>query len=532
MHSSNINLKGDNPFPQPLVSIIIPTFNRPDSLRETLESVLAQTCRNFEAIVINDGGADVSGVIAVVNNDKRIVYLQHSENKGLAAARNTAIRAAHGKYVAYLDDDDIYYPEHLETLVGFLESSNYKVAYTDSYQADQTWMSDRYITTRKEIIYSCDFSREKLLIRNYIPILNLVYRIDLLDDVGLFDETLGTHEDWELLIRLSQRYDFAHVKAVTAEFRMRDDATNMTEYRRSNYIRTLRQIYQLYSHLALDTGIREAQKNIEESLEIDVAIRQLPSRELFRKVAQHIQRKNERIEDLDAVIRSKDAHIGDLESLIRDKDVKIGDLHNRSKNLEADNTQLVTENNRMEEERARSLRDIYELKRATGEKNNRVLALENSLSWRITAPLRWFSSFLLHPTFHEAASVALPVKTNDLNRMMASAENKIKSKSLMQQALQILFSEGPFVLSRRAVHKLCIDLAKNKYCESTRAFGLDSPSESSQLSRISQSRISKVTGNRSHYVVIKNGTDFNREAIREVLHGIARELKKEMYLDE
>jgi glycosyltransferase involved in cell wall biosynthesis len=532
MHSSNINLNVDNPFQQPLVSIIIPTFNRPDSLRVTLQSVLAQTYHNFEAIVINDGGADVSEVIDFFNNDKRIVYLQHTENKGLAAARNTAIRAAHGKYVAYLDDDDIYYPEHLETLVSFLESGDYKVAYTDSYQADQTWITDRYVTTRKEIIYSYDFSREKLLIHNYIPILNLVYRMDLLDDVGLFDETLGTHEDWELLIRLSQKYEFFHVKAVTAECRMRDDATNMTEYKRSNYLRTLRRIYQLYSHRALDTGIREAQKYFEESLEIDVAIRQLPSKELFRKVEQYIQQKDGRIEGLDAVIRNKDAHIGDLESLIRDKDVKIGNLYNHAKNLEAENAQLITEKDRMREDNAQSLRDIYELKRATKEKDNRVFALENSLSWRITAPLRWLGSFLPHLKFREVASVASPDKTNDLNGMMVLAESKAKSKSIIRQALQILLSEGPFVLSRRAVNKLRIDLAKNKYCESTRAFGLDSSSESSQLSRISQSGISKVTSNRSYYVAIKNGTDFNREAIREVLHGIASELKKELYFDE
>jgi glycosyltransferase involved in cell wall biosynthesis len=395
MHSQNKYLKVNSPFQQPLVSVIIPTFNRPDSLREALESVLAQTFQNFEAIVINDGGADVSEVIDVFNNDKRIIYLQHIENKGLAAARNTAIRTAHGKYIAFLDDDDIYYPEHLATLVGFLESSDYKVAYTDSYQSLQSFIIDRYVTTHKEIIYSYDFNREKLLIHNYIPVLNLVYRRDLLDDVGLFDETLGTQEDWELLIRLSRKYVFSHIKALTAEFRMRDDATNMTEYKRSDYLRTLRRIYHRYSHLALDAGILEAQKNIEESLEIDVAIRKLPSKELFRKVEQYIQQKDGRIGNLDTVIRDKDAHIRNLESVIRDKDVKIGNVDTHAKNLEAENAQLVTEKNQMEEERHQFLQDIYELKLSVKEKDNRILALENSLSWRLTLPFRLVLGWIL-----------------------------------------------------------------------------------------------------------------------------------------
>jgi GT2 family glycosyltransferase/ADP-heptose:LPS heptosyltransferase len=427
----------NSPFQQPLVSVIIPTFNRQDSIKEALESVLAQTFQDFEAIVINDGGADVSEVINTCNHDERIVYLQHKENKGLAAARNTAIKAARGKYIAYLDDDDIYYPEHLEILVGFLESSDYKVAYTDSYQADQTRIADRYVTTRKEIIYSYDFNKEKFLIHNYIPVLNLVYRRDLLEDVGSFDETLSTHEDWELLIRLSRKYDFFHIKAVTAEFRMRDDATNMTEIKRSDFLRTLRRIYQRYSHLALDAGILEAQKNIEEFLEIDLTIRQLPSKELFRKVEQYIQQKDVRIGNLDTVIRDKDAHIGNLEtairdkdahignleSVIRDKDSQIGNLDTYAENVEAENAHLITEKIKLEAENAQSLLYIQELKREVQEKDTRIIALEKSLSWRITAPLRLLYSLIKNIPNHcclrnpeiKTIGMSVPFKNRFLN---------------------------------------------------------------------------------------------------------------------
>lgn len=92
--------------------------------------------------------------------------------------------------------------------------------------------------------------------------------------------------------------------------------------------------------------------------------------------------------------------------------------------------------------------------------------------------------------------------------------------SVVRQALQILFSEGPFVLFRRVVNKLRVDMAKKKNCESTH--------ESSQLSKISHGGVSKVISNRSYYVTTKNMADFDQEAIREVLHGIASELKKEL----
>nr|CBX29991.1 hypothetical protein N47_D28000 [uncultured Desulfobacterium sp.] len=364
VRSQSISAKVNDSIKQPLVSVIIPTFNRPEMLKEAIKSVMSQTYGNFEIIVINDAGTDVSNIINSFNGDKRIIYLQHPENKGLAASRNTAIRASHGKYIACLDDDDIYYPEHLETLIGFLESSDYKVAYTDANQVVQTWNTDRYVTTHTEMIYSHDFNRDNLLISNYIPVLSLVYRRDLLSEAGLFDESLGTHEDWELLIRLSRRYDFFHIKKITAEFRIRDDDTNMTDTKRADFLKTLKIIYQRYSHLITDVNLLEAQKNTEEYLAVDVAIRQIPSKELFRQVERYIKKKDLHINDLgtalrdkDAMMKEKDVHIGNLDSTIEEKNIAL------SANSEA----LM----RIKAE----LNEVYQ-----------------STSWRITKPLRFIKT--------------------------------------------------------------------------------------------------------------------------------------------
>ena len=249
----------------PIVSVIMPTYNRPDMLKEALKSVFSQTYRDFEVIVVNDGGVDVMETIDPLNNEGKIIYLHHKDNMGRSAARNTGLKAARGKYIAYLDDDDIYYPNHLEILVGFLENSDYNVAYTDSYQTFLAWSTDKYVTTGKQLTFSNDFDRQELLINNFIPLLNVTHKKDVLDEVRLFDEDLNTHEDWDLLIRLSQKYDFHHIREITAEYRVRNDRTNSTTSKRASFLRTLKLIHSRYSHLVTDTSIIENQKQVEES---------------------------------------------------------------------------------------------------------------------------------------------------------------------------------------------------------------------------------------------------------------------------
>ncbi|MFQ5964295.1 MAG: glycosyltransferase [Candidatus Scalinduaceae bacterium] len=256
----------------PVISVIIPTYNRPDMLKEALKSVLSQTYQNFEIIVVNDAGEDVKAVIDALNYDGKIVYIKHKDNRGLSAARNTGLKVARGTYIAYLDDDDIYYPNHLETLEGFLETSNYKVAYTDAYQAFQTWITDKYVTTEKKVTYRFDFDRNRFLVCNYIHISTIIHRKNLLDEVGFFDESLDVHEDWEFCIRLSQYCDFYHIKSITTEFRTRNDGTNMTTSEHLPFLKTLRLIHSRYSHLVTDNCILEDQKRVEKSLTREVEI--------------------------------------------------------------------------------------------------------------------------------------------------------------------------------------------------------------------------------------------------------------------
>ena len=94
----------------------------------------------------------------------------------------------------------------------------------------------------------------------------------LIEVVGGFDESLITHEDWDLLIRLAQKSDFFHLEKITAEFRIRNDKTNATTDKRADFLNTLRLIHKRYSHLVISPIILEAQKKIEQALTREVDI--------------------------------------------------------------------------------------------------------------------------------------------------------------------------------------------------------------------------------------------------------------------
>ncbi|WP_293154193.1 MULTISPECIES: glycosyltransferase [unclassified Microcoleus] len=231
---------------EPLVSVIIPTKNRPEMLTQAIQSVLNQTFADLEIIVVNDGGVDVQLLISRLNTKSNIVYKKHDRALDRSAARNTGIRAARGKYIAYLDDDDIYYPNHIETLVKFLENGEYKIAYTDAVMAQQEKQNGEYVTVHRSIPYSLDFDKDKILVSNCTPNLCLMHEKSCLDEVGLFDETLSTHEDWDLIIRLSRKFDIAHIQETTCEFTQRNDGSNTSSHNRTDFTRTREIIFNKY----------------------------------------------------------------------------------------------------------------------------------------------------------------------------------------------------------------------------------------------------------------------------------------------
>lgn len=205
----------------PLVSVLVPTFNRPRYLAEALESLVRQTYGRWEAFVVNDGGSPVADVVAALN-DPRLVLIDRRENRGKAASLNEALRRAQGKYVAYLDDDDLYYPQHLGRLVDVLEAEpagGCQAAYTDLYKTHCRILPDgRRQVLGKIVTISRDFDRFLLGHFNHVLHVSLMHRRDLLDRTGSYDEGLRVMIDWDMTRRLSFFTDFRHVPEVTGEF--------------------------------------------------------------------------------------------------------------------------------------------------------------------------------------------------------------------------------------------------------------------------------------------------------------------------
>ncbi len=215
--------------PDPAVSVVMPTRDRPAFLERALGSLLGQTFRDFEAVVVNDGGQDPSPVVrAFEAKGLRVRLLAHLEARGQAAARNSALRAARGRWIAYLDDDDLYYPDHLETLVRTLEGSGAQVAYTDSMRVVEEKRGGAWVVLSKELAMSHPFDRDHFLKDNLTPVNNVMHARACFEICGPHDESLPVLEDWDYWIRLSRRWDFVHVPKATAEVRWRRSGANIT----------------------------------------------------------------------------------------------------------------------------------------------------------------------------------------------------------------------------------------------------------------------------------------------------------------
>lgn len=121
-----------------LTSIIVPSHNTARFITETIKSVQAQTCANWEMIVVDDCSTDdTDAVVRPFLSDRRIRYLKNSTNRGAAAARNYALREARGRWIAFLDSDDAWRPEKLEKQIRFMKENDVAFSYTKYEEIDE-----------------------------------------------------------------------------------------------------------------------------------------------------------------------------------------------------------------------------------------------------------------------------------------------------------------------------------------------------------------------------------------------------------
>lgn len=201
----------------PLISVIIPVYNGEKTIKETIESVLNQTFSDLELIVINDGSQDGTSEIVNRIREPRLKFFSYP-NAGLAASRNRGISLAVGEFISFIDADDLWTPDKLESQFNALQAnSQAAVAYSWTDWIDE---SDHFLRPGGYILANGDV-HEQLLKRDFIEGgSNVLIRAKALAEVGGFDESLNAVEDWDMWLRLAARYEFVCIPSPQILYRI------------------------------------------------------------------------------------------------------------------------------------------------------------------------------------------------------------------------------------------------------------------------------------------------------------------------
>ncbi|WP_295431727.1 glycosyltransferase family A protein [uncultured Thiodictyon sp.] len=188
------------PSDAPLITVIIPAYNRAATIGRALTSVFRQTCTNYEILLVDDGSSDDTAALARAFAHPALRIIRHEHNRGAAAGRNSGLRAARGAYIALLDSDDEWVPSKLATQLAHLQRCPPDTpANCTAYAIWEGPMRRDYFprpVTAQTLLMGCDLS----------PGSTLMMKRAVVDEVGLFDETLARYEDWDWLLRYTRVY--------------------------------------------------------------------------------------------------------------------------------------------------------------------------------------------------------------------------------------------------------------------------------------------------------------------------------------
>jgi glycosyltransferase involved in cell wall biosynthesis len=209
--------KGDHGLSsRPLVTTVIPTFNRAQLLKRAVQSALSQTYQDFEVIVVDDASNDKTPEVIGGIADGRTRYIRHEKNKGVSAARNTGILAAKGTLIGFLDSDDEWLPHKLQKQVDTFNraSDDTGLVYGACLIVDEEKAKPiRLVTPRKR-----GYVFRDMLMSDFVMSPTPLVKRDCFDNVGLFADDLQTSEDWDMWLRISRCYRFDFVKETVARY--------------------------------------------------------------------------------------------------------------------------------------------------------------------------------------------------------------------------------------------------------------------------------------------------------------------------
>lgn len=221
----------------PLVTVILPTFNRQHCITDAIESVIRQSYQNWELMIIDDGSTDDTAArIAPYLSDTRIRFIPQ-ERSGHAAARNRGLEASRGSLIAHLDSDCVFYPGFLNAMVGEFRKDP---ALDFAYGALTFEENDPFA---RDILFE-PFDRARLLAGNYIDMNVIVYRKELFERLGGPDLNLSRLSDWDVALRYTAEKPGRAVPIVAAQYRIRDEnRVSATMLMSPNHFQVVRKWY-------------------------------------------------------------------------------------------------------------------------------------------------------------------------------------------------------------------------------------------------------------------------------------------------
>ena len=214
----------------PFISVVITTYNRQDKFKRALASVLGQTFKDFEVIIVDNASSDGTREYIQSQNDQRIRYIRHESNLGGCAARNTGIKNSKAMYIALLDDDDEWFASRLEKQLKVFEHAppGLGLVYvgTEIYDEQKQCILKNNVPQYKGRVY------ERLLLGTILgSVSSVLVKRECFEKAGLFDETLSSCQDWDMWLRLARYFEFDYVDEILVRINVHGEQIS-TDYSR------------------------------------------------------------------------------------------------------------------------------------------------------------------------------------------------------------------------------------------------------------------------------------------------------------
>lgn len=218
-----------------LVSIIMPSYNTAKFISETIESVLAQTYTNWELIIVDDCSTDnTDEVVKSFLSDNRIKYIKNEKNSGAAVSRNRALREAKGKWIAFLDSDDLWLPAKLEKQIAFMKENDYHFSYTNYIEIDENSQPNgRSVTGPKKI------TRHGMYNYCWMGCLTVMYDAKTVGVIQIAD--IKKNNDYAMWLKVCRMADCYLLDEVLAKYRKRSGSIS-----NHGYTKLIKWHYKLY----------------------------------------------------------------------------------------------------------------------------------------------------------------------------------------------------------------------------------------------------------------------------------------------